>query len=673
MRHASLTLPVLLLLFYVQTAHAAGDAALQSALQGRPALLVQTSRLNPAVSPAGSALADQVLVRNEQHLVSVSYAEASVTITLEALGDGTDNLGGSFPRVDFVSLRIDRNRNGKVDSLVDVAYGVASGARDRLCTQYLFDETSSSGCEGFASAATLEADFRATRAGSSPHPVWRFTIPKAELTTGGSLADVALRFHEAGPGYTRYPASRSNASFAKVFTVPLNPARLASRNSAAFRLRRDLISPSIVRPGVVLEGQTEPAAVRSLVNNRQHAITARSVGDKIVFVLEALGDSTNDLGGSFPDVDFAGLRVDRNRNGKVDARVDVAYGIAGGARDQLCTQYLLSETSSTGCGGFPSETALRVQFGGTANGLAAYPAWTFAIPKKELTTGGDSLADVAFRFHEAGRGYTRYPASEQSDASFSAVVTVNLNTLEVTLPDSLAWPDPEEPEVALEDEEPTVKTNDTAPPLLVITDPPDAANAEIMREERTIVIKGRAEDESGLYEILVNGEEADVYADGTFQQETRLAYGLNRVRIEATDLEDNVAEEILSIVRSSATPDVGAEDSTRNVTPAGTEGTEAGTDTLNVGTYHALLIAVQDYSNPEVNDLDFPLSDAERLRDVLIRHYTFDSTNTALLQNPDEDTIVMELERLRTTVGPTDNLVIFFAGHGQWDEQAEQG
>ena len=669
MKHASLTLTFLLLLFLGQTAQAGRNTALQSAVSTRSVSQVQARRTAEVISAENLRLASQVLVSNDRHLVSVGYTEEAVTITLEALGDGTNNLGGPFPNVDFVTLRIDRNRNGKVDERLDVAYGIASGARDRLCAQYLLSENASTSCTGFPSEATLEVDFRATRAGSSPHPVWRFTLPKQELTTdGGSLADIALRFHEAGNGYTRYPASRLNNSFAKVFTVPLAPARLALRNPAALRLRREIVSPPVLRPGDVLEGRPTPAAATSLVSNNRHAITARSAGDRIVFILEALADSTNDLGGAFPRVDFVTLRVDRNRNGKVDERLDVAYGIASGARDRLCAQYLLSENASTSCTGFPSETTLKVRFGGTANGLAAYPVWMFAIPKKELTTTADSLTDVAFQFYEAGRGYTRYPATEEPDVSFSTVMTVNLNTLDVTLPAS------QEPEVALEDEEPIITTNDTAPPLLVITDPPDAANAEVIHEDKTITIGGRAEDESGLYEILVNGEEADVSPDGTFQQEVRLAYGRNQVRIEAVDLEDNVAEEILSIMRTSATSDVGAEDSTRNVTPAeGTEGTAAGTDTLDVGAYHALLIAVQDYSNPEVNDLDFPLSDAERLKDVLIRHYMFDSTNVALLQNPGEDAIVIELERLRTTVGATDNLVIFFAGHGQWDEQAGQG
>lgn len=130
------------------------------------------------LSSQNPPLADQVLVRNERHLISVSYAAAEVTITLEALGDGTNNLGGQFPNVDFVSLRVDRDRNGKVDPCVDVAYGIAGGTRDWLCAQYLLSETSSTGCGGFASEATLSVQFSGTANGVAAYPVWTFAIPK---------------------------------------------------------------------------------------------------------------------------------------------------------------------------------------------------------------------------------------------------------------------------------------------------------------------------------------------------------------------------------------------------------------------------------------------------------------------------------------------------------------
>lgn len=92
-----------------------------------------------------------------------------------------------------------------------------------------------------------------------------------------------------------------------------------------------------------------------------------------------------------------------------------------------------------------------------------------------------------------------------------------------------------------------------------------------------------------------------------------------------------------------------------------------------VGQYHALFIGVNKYPNRGLQDLKHPISDARRLRDVLIDNYTFAKENITLLENPDEDKILTAFEQLASTVGPEDNVLIFYAGHGYWDEAAEQG
>ena len=89
--------------------------------------------------------------------------------------------------------------------------------------------------------------------------------------------------------------------------------------------------------------------------------------------------------------------------------------------------------------------------------------------------------------------------------------------------------------------------------------------------------------------------------------------------------------------------------------------------------FHALIIGVQEYSDPKVGNLDNPIRDAKRLMDVLIEDYTFDKQHTVLLENPNRETILASLDRLANTLQPSDNLLIFYAGHGFWDEKSEQG
>ncbi len=91
------------------------------------------------------------------------------------------------------------------------------------------------------------------------------------------------------------------------------------------------------------------------------------------------------------------------------------------------------------------------------------------------------------------------------------------------------------------------------------------------------------------------------------------------------------------------------------------------------GTYHALLIAVEDYADPSVNKLDNPVKDAMQLQKTLTTAYHFDPKNVKLLKNPSKKDVFTELARLRTAVKETDNLLVFYAGHGYWDNDMEKG
>lgn len=68
-----------------------------------------------------------------------------------------------------------------------------------------------------------------------------------------------------------------------------------------------------------------------------------------------------------------------------------------------------------------------------------------------------------------------------------------------------------------------------------------------------------------------------------------------------------------------------------------------------------------------------PCRDARKLAKTLTEHYTFDAQKVIAVENPDRKTIYGHLEQLKKKIKPEDNLVIFFAGHGEWDERAEQG
>lgn len=90
------------------------------------------------------------------------------------------------------------------------------------------------------------------------------------------------------------------------------------------------------------------------------------------------------------------------------------------------------------------------------------------------------------------------------------------------------------------------------------------------------------------------------------------------------------------------------------------------------GNYYALLIGVSKYSDNRL-DLDRPVNDAQRLGEVLRRCYSFSDSSVTVLMNPTRQQIIVALFRLRKVLTSNDNLLIFYAGHGYWDEDARQG
>ena len=103
--------------------------------------------------------------------------------------------------------------------------------------------------------------------------------------------------------------------------------------------------------------------------------------------------------------------------------------------------------------------------------------------------------------------------------------------------------------------------------------------------------------------------------------------------------------------------------------------TEGSTTKNNVWREHkdyALLFATNDYIDYNAwPTLKNPIPDAEALEQVLKDNYGF---RTEIVRNPNKDQIVTKLKEYnQRQFGEGDQLLIFFAGHGLYDEVANQG
>lgn len=113
-----------------------------------------------------------------------------------------------------------------------------------------------------------------------------------------------------------------------------------------------------------------------------------------------------------------------------------------------------------------------------------------------------------------------------------------------------------------------------------------------------------------------------------------------------------------------------------NYTPsmqAGQVGLPQNTNVDIAGRYYALIIGINEYEDPSVNDLDAPIRDATALYSILTTSYSFSQEDITFLKNPTRAEIIDALDHLERAVTPNDNLLIFYAGHGHWDEEGHKG
>ncbi len=86
--------------------------------------------------------------------------------------------------------------------------------------------------------------------------------------------------------------------------------------------------------------------------------------------------------------------------------------------------------------------------------------------------------------------------------------------------------------------------------------------------------------------------------------------------------------------------------------------------TAKSGNYHALLIGVESYEDFSFRDLEKPVKDATELQSILINNYTFEPGDVTLLKNPKKEDIINKLAYLQDRLGPEDNLLVYYSGHG---------
>jgi len=300
-----------------------------------------------------------------------------------------------------------------------------------------------------------------------------------------------------------------------------------------------------------------------------------------------------------------------------------------------------------------------------------------------------------------------------------------------------------------EEQKPVTRTvrDETLPKIIVIT-PDLTIDSGKKSTNGRLIVKGKVDDEGGVFEVLVNGIDAKVATDGSFLADIPLSIGENPVTVRATDISLNrssftfiyerIPEKIavvppkpvnkysINLVTPSTDTYTTASDKfnlkacitataplrrvmiTRNgnfvngffannitkkdncdflvdeplslrlgmndlkIEVYADDDTISKNVTVEYSLYaaknYALLIGNQSYDDPQIPELEEPVKDVNELYNVLTKEYNFAPENVIMLKNSTKAEIIGKLHELRSLINPLDNFLIFYAGHGFWDE-----
>ena len=175
-----------------------------------------------------------------------------------------------------------------------------------------------------------------------------------------------------------------------------------------------------------------------------------------------------------------------------------------------------------------------------------------------------------------------------------------------------------------------------------------------------LLLAGKVKAAGGLQSLAVNGREEVVDRDGLFKARVPLkGTQEERIRLVAVDGAGRKATLEMIVpgrVHLSATVDAAGE-VRRLPFPA-----------ASLGTYHALVVGNNEYKG--FKPLKTAVADAEAVAAVLRDRYGY---RVKLLRNATRLQTLSELNDLRQRLTEKDNLLIYYAGHGELDQKNQRG
>ncbi|NOY70759.1 MAG: hypothetical protein GXP14_00025 [Gammaproteobacteria bacterium] len=182
----------------------------------------------------------------------------------------------------------------------------------------------------------------------------------------------------------------------------------------------------------------------------------------------------------------------------------------------------------------------------------------------------------------------------------------------------------------------------------------------IRGETKEKMIIGKVISDNDLLMVAMNEQTVELNHQGVFKTTLNIPKKGTLVDIVAVDVDGNRSE--LKFVLSPE-PDTEYE-TTRSVNPMqDAPPLDNAISQIEFGDYYALLIGNNDYK--QMPQLITPIKDVEAISDILQSKYGF--KETIILKNATRYDILTAMNKLRKRLTDKDNLVIYYAGHGELD------
>lgn len=195
---------------------------------------------------------------------------------------------------------------------------------------------------------------------------------------------------------------------------------------------------------------------------------------------------------------------------------------------------------------------------------------------------------------------------------------------------------------------------DNAPPPRITLQQPASAQQTrgLVVADADFRVAGTVSDGAGTRKLFINGKPVNLDTQGRFNHTVRLVPGNNTIVFNALDALGRSVESSMTVRSNTAQAGLSAQTS----------------QPVGFGRYHALVIGNNAYEH--LPRLETAVNDAETVSTLLRQHYGFAVT---LLLDATRDKIILALDKMRTTLTEHDNLMIYYAGHGTLDKEAERG